>query len=209
MKKLIGLALAAATFASPAHALVVVSSGGTLEAGDPTTTARLFRDGVTSTWAAPKTYPGTLGGGPFVYDLVTPSFAANATQDIYYRITYTNTGNLGAFQPHSTAYANAFDPGDFSANYLGDSGSSPADGASIAYEVIVTAGNALVVHFGEVSPGFLPGPYTYTIEAFSDANGGEAFGVVPEPATWATMIGGIAAAGGTLRRRRTRGLATA
>lgn len=200
MKRLFGLAVAATILAQPAHALVVVpTTSGTLDANDPTTSDRLFRDGTASTWASPKAFPGTTGSGPFVYDLIALGFAPNATQDVYYRITLTNTSDsIG--QPHGTAYLGAFDPTNFATDYLGDSGGSPNPGFATSFEVVVGAGNSLVLHFGATgSP--LPSTYSYSVEAFSDADGGENFAAVPEPASWALMISGFGLLGAAARRR--------
>ncbi|MEP2103797.1 MAG: PEPxxWA-CTERM sorting domain-containing protein [Parasphingorhabdus sp.] len=201
MKKIL-LALAATSiFVTPAQALVVVSGSGTLTDSDPTHNPRINRDGVVSTWAAPKTFPGTFGSGDFAYDTINGTFGANAFQDIFYQITYTND-SVNDGQPHSTAYANLFNPLDLSENYLGDSGSSPLLGETLSYQVIVSAGNELLVNFSQNFGGALPSEYSYTIEAFSDANGGEMFAAVPEPTTWAFMIFGFGAIGGALRRNR-------
>ena len=51
--------------------------------------------------------------------------------------------------------------------------------------------------------GLAPGDIIYAspIDTITISIGGGGGGVIPEPATWAMMIGGIAAAGGALRRR--------
>ncbi len=200
MKKIMVALVATSMLAAPAQALVILSDTGTLTDTDATHSPRINRNGVQSTWAAPKTFPGEFGSGDFAYDSITVDFTANAFQDIYYQITYTNVDGL-SFQPHSTAYANLFNPLDLGENYLGDSGSSPSPGESESYQVIVTAGNQLIVNFSQNFIGNLPVDYSYTIEAFSDANGGEIF-AVPEPATWAFMIFGFGAVGSALRRNR-------
>ena len=58
----------------------------------------------------------------------------------------------------------------------------------------------LVLHFGDVGGG-LPNSYTYQIEAFSDATGGENFGAVPEPATWMMLVLGFGVVGYAVRRK--------
>lgn len=201
MKKMMVALVATSMLATPAQALVILSDTGTLTDTDATHNPRINRNGVQSTWAAPKAFPGEFGSGDFAYDSISVDFTANAFQDVYYQITYSNLDGNSNAQPHSTAYANLFNPLDLGQNYLGDSGSSPPALGTETYQVIVTAGNALVVNFSQNFIGNLPVDYSYTIEAFSDANGGEIF-AVPEPATWAFMIFGFGAVGGALRRNR-------
>ncbi|MEL6875769.1 MAG: hypothetical protein AAGM33_09860, partial [Pseudomonadota bacterium] len=145
MKKIMVALVATSMLAAPAKALVILSDTGTLTDTDATHSPRINRNGVQSTWAAPKTFPGEFGSGDFAYDSVAVDFTANAFQDIYYQITYSNDN--GSSQPHSTAYANIFNPLDLSENYLGDSGASPAPNDTASYQVIVTAGNQLIVNF--------------------------------------------------------------
>ena len=177
--------------AMPAAALVVASGSGDTSTLDATQTDRVFRDGVASTWAAPKSFPGTIGG-TFYYDNVAVAFAPNATQAVYYRLSYTNP----SVSPFFVAYANSFDPSNIATNYLGDNGISGSGG----FQVVVAAGDTLLLNFAQV--GTELNSYTYTVEAFSDANFGETFGAVPEPATWALMLGGFGMVGFAARRRR-------
>ncbi len=118
-------------------------------------------------------------------------------QDVFYQITYAN---LDAGTPHAVAYLNSFDPSNIATNYLGDAGATPSVGGTGAFQVKVGAGGALVLDFGGLNSQF--GRYNYTVEAFSDADFGQSFGV-PEPATWALMLTGFGLAGVSLRRRRT------
>lgn len=182
--------------AMPAAAVVVTTGSGTIANTDASQTNRVLRNGVASTWAAPKAFPGTIGG-TFFFDEVDVSFAPNAAQDVYYQISFTN---LDAGSPHAVAYLNSFDPGNIATNYLGDAGSTPGAGGTGIFQVKVGAGDALVLDFGGVNSQF--GRYDYTVEAFSDADFGQSFGV-PEPATWALMLTGFGLAGVSLRRRRT------
>lgn len=63
------------------------------------------------------------------------------------------------------------------------------------------AGTATFLNQTLASLGLDAGTYTYTVPNDTiTLNIGQA-GVVPEPASWALMIGGIGAAGGALRRR--------
>ena len=195
MKKLLAAALLGASIlAAPAQALVVTSGSGNVNDGDTSQIDRIFRDGIASTWAAPKAFPGEFGSGLLYFDTVSVSFAPNALQDVFYKISYEPAdANV-----HASAYLNSYNPLSKGDNYLGDIGASAAG----FFEVKVTAGGSLLLLFSQNSSTAATG-YTYTVEAFSDVNGGQNFGAVPEPATWAMMIGGFALVGSAMRRRAT------
>ena len=198
----IALALAAVTalsIAAPAAATVVISSTGTIESSDPQQLNRVARNGIVSTWAAAKSYPGTLGVATHNYDLVNGTIAANALQNVYYEITYSLLTGDPLF---SVAYLNSFDPNNIATNYLGDSGGSPSLGTSASYQVIVPTGGQLLINFSDVTG--TPSGYSYTIAAFSDPNRGENFLTpgIPEPSSWAMMLLGFGAIGLAMRRRK-------
>jgi hypothetical protein len=198
MNKFFAAALMSATLlGAPAQALVITSGTGSIQATDGVQDGRLYRNGVASTWASPKAYPSqTDTGSNFQFDTVGIAFAANAMQDVYYRISFEPESS----DVHSTAYSNSYNPLAQATNYLGDIGSSSTG----SYEVKVLAGSSLMLLFNNnTSSSFSGTNYLYRVEAFSDANGGEVFGAVPEPSTWAMMLGGLALIGGQMRRRRT------
>ena len=199
--KLLLAAAGAAFFIEPASAVVFTSGTGTITSTDLVQTARVFRDGTPSTWTAPKAFPGTTAQNPTYYDLINATFASNAVQTIYYEITYSTTQTASPV-PFSVAYRNSFDPTNLATNYIGDAGSSPVN-SSITYQVIVGAGQQLVLNFQAV--GGVPVPYSYSVAAFSDANRGEVFlpvtNGVPEPETWAMMVLGFGGVGFAMRRR--------
>jgi hypothetical protein len=200
MLRAVALAALLMSAALPAHALVIVGpTNGVLTTGDATQTGRPTRTGVPSTWAAPKAFPGmNTTSGTRRYDLITISFPDNALQDVFYEINLEGLG--GALQLFGMAYINSFNPANLSANYLGDRGSST--GAASIFQVVVPTGGTLLLQVHDVDPGVTTdSTYTYTVSAFSDANRGENFVSVSEPATLGLMglgLAGLAA----LRRRR-------
>lgn len=207
MNKLIGIALAAMTIAAaPAQALVLVSDSATFVAGDATQLGRLSRDGVPADWSADKPFPGELNvGTTYQYHTLAISFAANATQDVYYQISIDDNA-AGTF---TAAYDGSYNPAAKASNYLGDlGGSGNIFGNPAFFQVKVAAGGSLVLAVNNMTGG-VAGPYPtygYLVEAFSDTDYSENFPnqnpAVPEPATWAMMFGGFALAGGALRARR-------
>ncbi|HST29038.1 MAG TPA: hypothetical protein VLK26_11800 [Rudaea sp.] len=123
----------------------------TLTASSPTQIDRLTRDGVPSTCATPKTYPGGFSPGtPYVH-LVTASFSNPTGSAVCATVTLaasaTCVGNVFA-----TAYSGSFNPGDLSANYLADSGSSLISASSSeSFEVLVPANGSIVFNINEAN----------------------------------------------------------
>jgi len=186
--------------AQPALALVTLTGNGTVADTDLVQTGRVLRNGTAATWAAPKAFPGLNDSSNRFYDLIDATFSANATQNIFYRITFT-TATTELFM---VAYGGTYNPADLSINYLGDRGNSASPQI---FEVTSLAGGSLFLVAHNVNVGSVPFNYDFTVEAFSDATGGENFGAVPEPASWAMLIAGFGLTGAMARRRRARSLA--
>jgi hypothetical protein len=199
-------AIALVGLPAPANALTVLAGSGTVETGDLTQTGRILRNGIASTWAAPKTNPGLAAvTGSRFYDIYFINFAPNASQDVFYEITWTN---LNAASPHLVAYNSAgFVPSNPFTNYLGDAGTTPLAGASETFQVIVPANQTFFLVFAAIDPGPVTDSYQFTVNAFSDANRAEnfpGFVTTPLPTTLPLFAGGLGALGllGWRRKRK-------
>jgi hypothetical protein len=96
---------------------------GSLTGGDPVQTGRLTRNGVASTCASPKAFPGVFDpSGNRAYDKYTFVNASNAKQcvTVSYQLTSPPCAGGGAF---GVAYS-SFNPGNIGQNWLADGGSS-------------------------------------------------------------------------------------
>ena len=120
-----------------AFAGVLASGSITIDGTESLTgTLRVTRDGVSSTFATPKAFPGTntCPGGTCFFRTVTVTPA-----DPSVTVTLTNP-DVHIF---AVAYLNSFNPASLSTNYLGDSGVS----GTSSFQVTVPAGQSLVLTF--------------------------------------------------------------
>ncbi len=166
---------------------------GSITTSDPTENGRLFRDGIASTCAAPKAFPGTFNAGtPYHYDayLFTNPFAATTC----FSITLS-TNTVGIF-PFSVAYTGAFDPNNLGTNYLADSGGSADSGAPVTYSFEVPAGGNFTVIVNEVTPNGGVADYSFTVSP-----------AVPEPSTVIELCAGAVLLGVWGWRRHVRSVA--
>jgi len=142
---------------------------GTLGSGDPnfpgpqasgTQNARLFRDGISSTCAAPKAC-SIFGAGTFNYDsysIPNDSGVAACVTAVLEVIPQAGC-NL-----QSNAYLTSFDPNNICTNYLADAGlSSGIPPTPTTMSFVVPAGDTLVMDVHSVNAGELGCTYTLTL----------------------------------------------
>jgi subtilisin-like proprotein convertase family protein len=142
------------------NVMATCNFSGTLQAGDPQITGRIFRDGVASTCAAPKTCPpGTpFGAGTFNYDTYSIANGTGSTQCV----TVGGVSGNGE-QLHIVAYLGSFDPLNQCQNYLADQG-----GSSIATPVnfsfnLANGAVAILVCYNPIN-GATTTPYSITVD---------------------------------------------
>lgn len=142
----------------------LASVAGTLTGSSPTLAERMTRNGVSSGCGNPKDCPGTtFGANPFHYSIHEFTNNGPATcVTVMLNVPCAASTN----QLHSSAYLTSFNPSDLCANYLGDSGTSVADG-SLGYSFQVGAGAKFVVVVNETNPsGPNQGCGDYTLDLY-------------------------------------------
>lgn len=206
-------ALVAGLIATPAVARDVAEGDVSLTSSDLTQFGRLARNGVPQDFSGGEAYPGEVNPTTrYYYTTIAAPFTFNATQDVYYGITFDDdAGDLFA-----SAYDGAYDPTNKALNWLGDAGQSGnyifypgLPGDALFFGVKVAAGGSLTLVVNSTAAVPTSSAH-YIIQAFSDSEYDEDFpaaAAVPEPASWALMIAGFGAVGATMRRRRPRGVA--
>jgi hypothetical protein len=122
---------------------------GTLGSGSPDypsvtgtqTPARLFRDGIGSTCAVPKTCPGPFGSGSFTFDAYTFTNENDSTVCVTVQFDPNTGANPAGVNVHAITYLNTYSPTALCTNYLGDVGSSD----TLPYSFEVPAGANFVI----------------------------------------------------------------
>jgi len=134
-------------------ASIVVSSG--FDGTELTQDGRINRNGIASTCANAKTYPGPLNVGT-QYQYKTYSMTNGASTCVTVNFNPApGSGNDCGSGAHISAYLDSYDPANQAANYLGDVGSSQAQpfsfnapaGASIILVVNENFGSTQVCSF--------------------------------------------------------------
>ena len=147
--------------ATPACTPIVFE--GSIEAGDPTQTDRMFRDGIPSTCDAPKTCPGPFGDGlQHHYDSYTVTNTTGSTQCVS---VDASTDCVGTNSIFLVAYVGSFDPTNLCTNYLADQGSSPDPSAPPGpFSFELANGQTVVIVVAEVTADTGCPGYTVTVE---------------------------------------------
>ena len=207
MFALFGAALLAATAAGPAAAVTLYSNAGGSLANLSGTGATIVSDGASQSWI------GYLNLSQFVDLSVSTAGYTNLRINFSLRTLDSLDGNVGpgidginVTGNGATLLNDTFHYNGVNQSYAGaadainDVNGFDFFGADRRYDLSFALGNAATTNVRFLA-------FTdQTDEGFGIDNivltGDLATGVVPEPATWAMMIGGMGLAGGTVRRRK-------
>jgi MYXO-CTERM domain-containing protein len=165
------------------HAGIIASGTETIAGSESVNgTTRLFRNGVESTWASPKTFPGESAcAGTCFFETLT--FTPGSLQ--FVQVTETSiSGNIFV-----AAYLDSFSNAALATNYLGDAGRSIGPGgiSPLVFQVFVPTGSNLILEFNNVpdAGGIELGSVGYLVEGFTSPT--------PEPASLGLAALGLAA----------------
>ncbi len=155
---------------------VILDTGVTaLSTGDPTQLGRISRDGVTSDWSIPKTFPGIINPTtPYTYQ----TFSVFDQFFKYVQVTFDSV----ATDTFASAYLGTYDPTNQAQNYLGDPGFSGNSFGTdpIVFQVVVPIPSNVVILVNETDASGVGQPFHIIVEGFTDTNFDDT--VTPEPA---------------------------
>jgi len=130
----------------PESAFAVTAFSGSLNVTSPTMSGRITRDGISSTCAAVKSYPGDTLGNTFRYETTEYMNSGGARC-----VTFTYSGGTCGGNAFVSVYSGPFNPASRATNYLGDIGTSSL-GATMA--VFLTAGQTVTLVVNGTIEGF-------------------------------------------------------
>jgi hypothetical protein len=133
---------------------------GSISTTDLIQNGRLVRDGVPSTCASQKAFPGVIDTGARNCDVYRLTQGRAATC-----ITVTLTPACADLQ--SVAYTFTFNAFNIAQNYVADSGISPASGESVTYSFILGANGTFDVVVNETTPRAGCGSYALRVAGLS------------------------------------------
>ncbi|MBX2934320.1 MAG: proprotein convertase P-domain-containing protein [Ferruginibacter sp.] len=158
---------------TPSISTIVVT--GALDAADATLSSRIFRDGIASTCAAPKAYPGGFGTGPYYYE--THTYVNNSATPVCVTVSISSTTSN---QAHVVVYNGSFDPSNQAANYIADNGSSTT-GPAVSFSFTAPANATIVFVVEEPQPSQVCPSFTMTIDGLVCTGPSRSFDITVNP----------------------------
>ncbi len=141
------------------------SYNGSIGAGDPVQTGRVFRDGVPDTCAAVGSCSVGIATGARRYDAHPFTNTAATAQCVTATL---NTACANTNQVYAAAYLGSFNPANPCQNWIADSGNSPNPNAGFSFNVPAGATAVVVVH--EVEPNAGCPSYGLSIDGCTTLN---------------------------------------
>jgi hypothetical protein len=177
-----------------AGATTLLSGTYTWTGSEAIQSGRMFRNGVVSSWDAPKAYPGLFNPG---IDYAFTVFTLNVGTERFVTISGdTTNGNAGFY----SAYLGSYDPANQSVNYLGDPGGSPDPGTSVSFQVILPMNGTLVFLVNTTAAGQTGQTFRYNIDGIDDSL--HTLLSIPEPTTFLLIATGLIGVGWFSRKRK-------
>ena len=179
-----------------AQATTIYNTSLTLTASDPTQLGRTSRGGIPQDWSGTEAFGGVINTTvAYAYKTLTLDIGALEAGYVYgdkLQITIDSTSTATFLSGYLDSYTSPVS----ATNWLGDPGTSGNYFGTdpLFFQVTVGAGHNLVLLFNETSGTGLGLNQTalITIEAFRDTQYTDLIAAVPEPSTWAYMLGGLA-----------------
>ncbi|MGB4844515.1 MAG: M36 family metallopeptidase, partial [Ferruginibacter sp.] len=181
------------TGTAPVTAIVTVTPEtplvltGSLLAGDLTMPQRLNRPGgAANTCAAPGTFPGTFGTGPYFYDTHTITNATGISRCVTVQLTTTDLINANI---QAGAWLGTFNPLSMATNFIADpklSTGTPAAPAGISFSFNLASGATAVIPVWSANTNATAGGtaanYTLTISGLGGCTGpSQVFNITVNP----------------------------
>jgi len=141
-----------------------LAGSGAITNTDPTQTGRMTRNGVASSCAAPKAFPGTQDAVLRHFDQY--SFTNNGTTTACATFTVSNTCASNLFY---ATYLGSYNPASISQNYLADPG---ATATTATWSANVPAGQTVVLVIHEVTANAGCTGYTFSVSGLPTDGGG-------------------------------------
>ncbi|HET6646416.1 MAG TPA: carboxypeptidase regulatory-like domain-containing protein, partial [Pyrinomonadaceae bacterium] len=141
-----------------------ISGSGSIDNSDPTQTGRLTRNGVASTCATPKAFPGMNDSLVRHFDQYSFTNNSASTACVTFSVSNTCASNLFA-----ATYAGSYNPANIMTNYQSDPGAS---GNPMTWSTNVAAGQTIVLVIHEVTPNAGCAGYTFSLSGLPTDGGG-------------------------------------
>ncbi len=133
---------------------------GSITAGDPTQTNRLFRSGIPSECGAPNACSTVAG----TYHYTAHTFVNTTGAQACITATLTTACPLASNPIFAGAYLSSFDPANICTNNIGDAGGSPlTPGVPVTFDFTVPAGATFIIVVSEVTANAGCSGYTLDI----------------------------------------------